>query len=585
MKTRELVELENSLSSATREQQTVLKNGKQEEVIWLQSGRDMLHGIFFSRPKIIYSSSPYYYKELVRTKHATYVVFGLFKGEPEYRYHYEARFNSRLYEKDLANANKKVSQLTQLLETKLSKIENEVTAEIAQLNKTTVPIESERLRLHSDIRNLKAQIEAADQISKSISLDISKESQALRELLSKVSGVTSTIASLKKQVTEVIELHSSNAGKIGESQEILSSLQQETENADGQVKGMLVNYVESISEAQRADLLMKLWFTQDKTDYRTEILIKAIVKQGFDANYLNKQGHDLVSVAVVHKDEQLFELVLEQNSTFDFELPTISGGTLLEYSIKHDLDYFTSRILKSNTDFSRTMIRALTSNNLEVLDAIFAVHPDLTSSLHQGHSFLQLAVIGGKIDIVHKLLEIDKTLIDQKNFKKESTFKLALKSGNQEIITELLRYVDANEQIKQLASDSEIDLLTVLFEAAPNLIDELDSNILYQSVQNKDSDLSTMLLDYGTNIGAVLEKIFADEKKELLLELYKLDPDYLTSCKTDKKLLTAKIKEYGYESIMHDLVVIPVDSSDSQGLSGSVAQYSDHSYGVTDVVY
>lgn len=568
-------ELLAQLNHATNQKQTIINNG----ISGIASVKKIVR-FFGMEFRVSNTSSPYVYKETIASKHKT--SFLGINAEPYYTYHDETRFNHAQYNSDLSSATLLVNAKTIAVESALVEIEKEVKAELR------INIREDSL-LTAEVRSLQQQINThkvdSDNLSKinySLSVSVENENSELTQTKSKISQSESYTVSLKSQISAGEGLQEENQQKIQKLKEIVADTG-EMEHAIEEMAIETEKVLISIETGKRSELLMKLW---NQKDDNSICIVKLIIKLGFDGNYQNLQAKSLMGMALDNGDMKLFDLVMDHNTDINLELPTINGQTLLQYSIANNYEDFTVKMLKTDTVFSRTLMCSVRDNDTATIDKLFLFHPELTEKLYHGHTLLQLAVISCKPNIIERVIKINKDILNDLNFKDESAFIIALKMGNEGVINKLLEYVDIDAEIDNLLENSEIDLLSALFEVAPEFIDSLDEDLLYKLICDKKFDLAVMLVDYGSDLDFALEMVISKNNKEAFVDINKNFPDYiLEESRIDKKSLVEKATLFGDEllvSQLEDLMSnmlgnVNVDNDDSSFVSNMGD--TDNSYG------
>jgi ankyrin repeat protein len=493
----------------------------------------------------------YFYTVLVEEKHRTH--FCGFRGEPDYTYRNETRFNQQRFDNDLAAANAKQEEKEQALSTVVSEIVVAYGLEESQVNQQAAAVKSASNSVRSEIAGAASNLQSIQSVNRGLDNEVNTHNRTLMDLKGQLHQLESEITYIGQQTSHLRGVHDKNQLEIKDLQGKVSIDQDGKDAREVELNKQMEEMVNSMSESHRSDLLMK--FRQQKDPHFKKI-IELILAKEFDVNYQDASGHNIWSSAIISGDMELFDLVMKKYPSYNLELPTVNGMTLLEYCISHGRQDFTGRIFDNCSDFSRTCLRALKGNNIKVLAKIFENSPAATGTMYHGNSLLHLAILSNRPEVMEKILSVDHSATFQLNSKGDSCFTLALKTGSQATILSLIKHIDIKEQINKLIENSQTDLLAKLFEAAPALIDDLDPGILSGLIAENKLDLATMLIDYGFDTSAAIETMVNQNDQEALVGLYNLGVDYLLSSKFDKQTLSLKFSEFGYNSIAEELTPI-----------------------------
>lgn len=499
----------------------------------------------------------YYYTETIRWNEKKSYLGGIFKKVTHYETipcsRNEIRFDANRFNDAVARARAKIEAKQQEVSRVVDQVVVVYKQQEVEVKQKLSMVRSEVSSIKSNVSSLYSNIQSVQSYNKSLSNEIYSCNNGVKDLERQKGKLQSEISDLELQMSNLRDECQKNQDSIKALQGRVLIDQSGKDSEEAQLKAKMEDVVNSMDEARRADLIIKLWNSKDK---RITEMIELVVAKGFDVNYQDALGHSILSNAVLLGDMSLFDLVIERYPDYNLELPSINGMTLLEYSVVKDKDDFSSKLFNSCSDFGRTALRALKSNNVKLLEKIFEHCPSEISAMHQGHSLLHLAVLSNRVEVIEAIVKADSSAMDLLNCKGDSCFSMALKYSSAETIKSLIKHVDIAKQMSMLIKNSQLDELASLFEASPDLIDSLDASVLCKAIENKQSDLARMLIDYGFDSSSAIEIMVNQNNKNSLVALHGLDVDYLLNSKFDKKILISKFMDLGCSAISHEISAI-----------------------------
>jgi hypothetical protein len=342
----------------------------------------------------------YYYDYTVATKHRTYILF--INAEPYYTYHTERRFNQGQYDQDMAVANARINDL----ETQINSLRQQEAAE-EQVRQQAVVAEQSRQRA---IAEEKARLEAIEQ----------EEQQKIAAEQARLDAV--------KHGNDVI---STNISK------------QQKANFD---------MFQSVNSKQRAFFLSELF---GKSDSESMTMISIIKSLGVDAD-------ELAYYAIKKTHNELFELALHYGANCcNYQ---IEGTTLLQQLVHSGNESFIKKVLAKGQDLTCTLVEAIGQNDVVTISKLSSYDSSLLSQKFVGYTLLQTAISAQKVQMVQKILQLDSSSAEVLTNNGESALKIAVRSGNDEIIKMVAQHANLQVEIAQLGSKVEQALQDKILE-------------------------------------------------------------------------------------------------------------------------
>ena len=257
----------------------------------------------------------------------------------------------------------------------------------------------------------------------------------------------------------------------------------------------IIDMVSSKDDKGRSELLIK-FFDKDDSDFiisqiKSEGFFKSkgflvkiinqIRSEGFDVNYL-------AYLSILNSYDTLFALSLAEGA--DLKSYKFEGKTLIQHIIHAANEAFLKKALSLCSDLSVTAIGAIKQGDLLTIKKLHAHDANFLQNKYKGQTLLQIAISNNynsqiaisnnspieiiqklisqiaisnnsAIEIIQKLIELDNSLLAGSD---ESALKLAVISGNDEIIKLIESQTSIEEEIQQLGSDVDAQLKDKILE-------------------------------------------------------------------------------------------------------------------------
>jgi hypothetical protein len=244
----------------------------------------------------------------------------------------------------------------------------------------------------------------------------------------------------QKEAAEKLQQQKAQALVIKQQQEAALKLKHEEEEGNTKI-------VVSTNEKDRAELFIRLYAKRDDNITMCNFIFDKIKELGFDANHLA-----YLSMQQNHK--VLFELSLQRGA--DCDNCFVEGRTLLQHLIHSKNDLFIQKAFVQCKDLSTTAISAIEQNDVLSITKVVAHDSNLLKQKYDGYSLLQTAIIkNASASIVELILELDNTCLDILSDNGESALKLALISGNPEIIQLFVDRINLVSELNQLVDNTD----------------------------------------------------------------------------------------------------------------------------------
>jgi hypothetical protein len=195
---------------------------------------------------------------------------------------------------------------------------------------------------------------------------------------------------------------------------------------------------QSLNSKQRAFFLSELF---GKSDNESMTMISIIKSLGVDADAL-------AYYAIKKTHNELFELALHYGANCCNY--SVEGKTLLQQLIHSGKDIFIQKVLAKGQDLSCTLVEAIDQNDIVTLNKLLSNNNSLLSQKFVGYTLLQIAISAQKTEIVQKILQLGSSSAEVLTNNGESALKIAVRSGNDEIIKMVAHHANLQIEIAQL---------------------------------------------------------------------------------------------------------------------------------------
>ncbi|WP_342278411.1 ankyrin repeat domain-containing protein [Candidatus Tisiphia endosymbiont of Myopa tessellatipennis] len=337
----------------------------------------------------------YYYTETISTNHTV------------------TRFNQGRYDQDMATANVRINDL----ETQINSLRQQEAAE-EQARQQAVAVEQARQRA---IAEEKARLEAIER----------EEIKALTIELNQVQGKIDT----EKSVASTFAVKQQEAANRCTQTQLVNK--EIANRLSGQEKAIFEK-LQSADGKQRAFFLFELWGKPD-----SETMISIIKSLGVDAD-------ELAYYAIKKTHNELFELALYYGANCCNY--SVEGKTLLQQLVHNGNESFIKKVLATGQDLASTVVEAIGQNDIVTISKLSSYDSSLLSQKFAGYTLLQIAISAQKTEIVQKILQLGSSSAEVLTNNGESALKIAVRSGNDEIIKMVAQHANLQIEIAQLGS-------------------------------------------------------------------------------------------------------------------------------------
>lgn len=267
--------------------------------------------------------------------------------------------------------------------------------------------------------------------------DIGAVSLEIENYLAQISHFTDSVELLtsKTKITEENQLIVTNSEKIKNSAEVSLS----------QTKAKLTSYLQGLNEIQRACIV-----ASKAQIPGSEFLIETICDLGFDCNVLAK-------IAIDGNDISIFDFALNLGADLDGHL--VDDKTLIQHAIMQGNQSIITRAIGSTKNFESSLMYAMTQDDLATIKTILSSYPGLASNLlFDDCTLLHYAIASNQINVAHYLINLHPKTLEINNSNGDSCFKIALRSGNDEIVSLVSSHVFLEQECAALVKSGD-DLL------------------------------------------------------------------------------------------------------------------------------
>jgi hypothetical protein len=251
------------------------------------------------------------------------------------------------------------------------------------------------------------------------------------------------------QLTESLSILTSTNQVLEKNKVTLSNTERNkelTENLLIQAKSNLTHYLEKLSEQQRACIVASEFETLN-----SEYLIETIRDIGFDYNVL-------ASIAIDSDNISLLGFALDLGANLDSHL--IENKTLVQHAITKGNSSVINKVIISTKVFENSLFYSLQQNDELSLKVILSYSPELAVNLlFEDYSLLHYAIANNQISTVSYLINTFPNTITQTNAGGDSCFKIALRTGSNEMVGIVSQHVHLTQEYIDLNHDGAIDLI------------------------------------------------------------------------------------------------------------------------------
>lgn len=326
-------------------------------------------------------------------------------------------------------------------------------------------------------------------------------------------------------------------------------LHRAVERGDGYAAQFLLEHAASVSIAtpERGDTALHLISTcspettSEETVSAMTSVAKHLLDRGLDPNLQNKQGFTALHLAVLARNEEIFDLLLTRSDTqhVKLNLTTSEGHTPLWFALicsrLYNRNSFAARLLEKGAEpnpiypqTSNSLLHLVAEEGLEDAGLFLCSYSDNINHINrQGESALHIACSKGLARLVTRLLECganpnlqtlppdDIALGEDKNTPvyRQTPLHTAILSKNDAVVKAILDYKVANLNLKDSQGNSP--LCVALGTGMQHLIADLieggaDVNFrngegltpLHQAILNHDTETAIFLLNLNANMDA-----------------------------------------------------------------------------------
>ncbi|WP_425361098.1 ankyrin repeat domain-containing protein [Candidatus Tisiphia endosymbiont of Stenodema calcarata] len=197
---------------------------------------------------------------------------------------------------------------------------------------------------------------------------------------------------------------------------------------------------QSLNSKQRAFFLSELF---GKSDSESMTMISIIKSLGVDAD-------ELAYYAIKKTHNELFELALYYGANCCNY--SVEGKTLLQQLVHNGNESFIKKVLATGQDLASTVVEAIGQNDVVTISKLSSYDSSLLSQKFAGYTLLQIAISAQKTEIVQKILQLGSSSAEVLTNNGESALKIAVRSGNDEIIKMVAQHANLQIEIAQLGS-------------------------------------------------------------------------------------------------------------------------------------
>ncbi len=170
--------------------------------------------------------------------------------------------------------------------------------------------------------------------------------------------------------------------------------------------------------------------------------------------------------------EQLIKKALDNK--VDFGANYVNGKSLLQHLVASGNQELINLVVNSkDQDIVSTLFTAISQNDIRSLEAILSIKSNLATVLHDGYSFLHFATSLNKLEAVKKIVSCNQECVDLLTNNSESALGIALRKDYVDITKALIPFVNFRNELENLDSRGNLDLLERFDNADIDLNDEM----------------------------------------------------------------------------------------------------------------
>mgnify|MGYP003320012866 CR=1 FL=1 len=203
----------------------------------------------------------------------------------------------------------------------------------------------------------------------------------------------------------------------------------------------------------RAEFLSHVF---NQTD--SEFTINQIKSIGFDVNYLSY-------LSIQREDSDLF--AFSHSYGPDYANYLVEDKTLLQHLVHSSNTEQIQQGIESSTYLGITVASSVKQSDLLTIKHLISHDVHLLKNHYDGYTIIQMAVMQGSdisMETIEALIELDNSCLSILAGSGESTLKLAVINGNDEIIKLIEGQASIEEEIEQLSSDVDAQLKAKILE-------------------------------------------------------------------------------------------------------------------------
>ena len=270
------------------------------------------------------------------------------------------------------------------------------------------------------------------------SQDLGGINAQIQQYLSQINQLTSSLESLTSKNQTVAE----NKKEVTSSE----NTKKAAEDLLAQTKASLTAYIQGLTKADRASIV-----ASEITNSDSEYLIETICELGFDYNVL-------AAIAIDSNNSSLLDFALHSGANLDQYL--VEGKTLIQHAVKQGNNNIISKSIAATKHFETSLFYALLQNDLVSLKAILSVQPELASSLlFEDYNLAHYAIANNQMEVLSYVMSICPKALTVTNSNGDSSFKIALRSGNNEMVALVSEHVNLADEYVSLKQKGNTDLI------------------------------------------------------------------------------------------------------------------------------
>jgi hypothetical protein len=216
-------------------------------------------------------------------------------------------------------------------------------------------------------------------------------------------------------------------------------------NSDTNAKNSLATQVSNTGN------VLSNMYSNAPINERTEIFLTHYNK---DNTLLAQMGsstvecNQIAAYAVEHNRADLYNFAAGK---VNFDTISIGSQSAVGYAISHSSPLLPS-ILKATNNYSQTIEQAIKSQNKDILDRLYTHDKSIFATKINGLNLLEIAISQNLEQMVSYFLSKDASLING-----DSVFVLALKTGSYNIIDQVRKLINIDNEIIKLSNKEQTD--------------------------------------------------------------------------------------------------------------------------------